>query len=294
MFKIMTKKFFALIFVLIILIPSTLILATAHTLTPWSNYYPASSANSTYSFGLTNYYHINGNNIKYYWDNSSIKFFFNQAVTEAFSVSWKNIISGTEVTNLNSAHVTLKYDPINHPNGYAAETICFVNDGHYYLGNSSIQIIFYDYASNSSEENKRKIAAHEIGHLWGIADLYPYNDSLNSIYSNIYNFNTATRHDFNAMRIALNDLWFNPGENLVWKYQPTPGTFILRGDIDQDGQITASDSRLALQGSSALTSLQIKLADVDGDEQITSSDSRLILRYAVALDHIFPADIYEG
>ncbi len=99
------------------------------------------------------------------------------------------------------------------------------------------------------------------------------------------------------MRIALNNLWFNPGGNQVWKYQPTPGTFILRGDVDQNGQITADDSRLVSRGStdlSELTDLQIKLADVDGDGQITSADARLVLRYSVGLETKFPADIYEG
>ncbi len=280
---------------LIVILATTMVCSSAHTLTPWRNTYTPSLANSTYSFGFMNCYHIDGKNIKYYWNNSTSKSYFNQAITGAFTVSWNNLISGTEITSITDAHITIMYDPIEQPANIVAVARNTQGEGHYILGDSTSKIIFYKNSKDKSADFKRTVAAHEIGHFWNIADFS--NRSLDSIYSNSNIYDSVSRHDFNAMRIAINDLWFNPGGNQVWKYQPTPGTFILRGDLDQNGQITADDSRLVLQGSvdsSALTSLQTKLADVDGDGQITANDSRYVLRYSVALETKFPADIYEG
>lgn len=71
----------------------------------------------------------------------------------------------------------------------------------------------------------------------------------------------------------------------------TPSTtddYIL-GDVNDDGEITSEDSRLALQysvGSGDPTAMQYVLADVDGNGQITASDAREILQYSTGLiDH---------
>ena len=65
------------------------------------------------------------------------------------------------------------------------------------------------------------------------------------------------------------------------------GAFDKLGDVDGDGQLTASDARASLRaavGLDTLTEAQQKSADADGDGQVTSSDARLILRAAVGLE----------
>jgi hypothetical protein len=70
--------------------------------------------------------------------------------------------------------------------------------------------------------------AHELGHLWGIDDLYTHDKkNLDSIYSKPFSFSSVSsvsRHDKNAMRIGLNDLWFY-GANGAWYYQPSAGVW---------------------------------------------------------------------
>lgn len=61
---------------------------------------------------------------------------------------------------------------------------------------------------------------------------------------------------------------------------------LILGDIDGDGKVTSSDSRLALRASVGLETLsedQKKAADINGDGKITASDSRDILRKSVGL-----------
>ncbi len=68
----------------------------------------------------------------------------------------------------------------------------------------------------------------------------------------------------------------------------------LLGDIDNDGQITSGDARLALRFSVALetpTAEQYVRADVDGNATVSASDAREILRYSVGLASKF--SIYD-
>lgn len=72
----------------------------------------------------------------------------------------------------------------------------------------------------------------------------------------------------------------NSGSNPV----PT----IRKGDIDNDGRISASDARLTLRASVGLEKFNIELtkkADVDKDNKISASDARLILRASVGLEN---------
>ena len=67
----------------------------------------------------------------------------------------------------------------------------------------------------------------------------------------------------------------------------------MRGDVDDDKKITASDARLALRRAVELEtfapgSAQFLAADVDGNGTVTASDARSILRAAVSLED--PAD----
>lgn len=62
---------------------------------------------------------------------------------------------------------------------------------------------------------------------------------------------------------------------------------VMKGDVNSDGKITASDARLALRISAGLhtpDAEQKLAADVNGDSKITASDARKILRVAAGLD----------
>ncbi len=70
-----------------------------------------------------------------------------------------------------------------------------------------------------------------------------------------------------------------------------PGTPYRLGDPDGDGNITASDARLALRRSVQLETYakgtkQFTACDADRDGNVTASDARLILRTAVGLEEL--------
>lgn len=86
----------------------------------------------------------------------------------------------------------------------------------------------YGGAEQYTSLRKRQLLAHELGHFWGIDDLYHYSTTLESIYSDSYNFETATRHDFNALRIGLGNLEYDTGSSdsaTRWKYQKSPNVW---------------------------------------------------------------------
>ncbi len=67
----------------------------------------------------------------------------------------------------------------------------------------------------------------------------------------------------------------------------TPEPEFTLGDVDNDGNITSGDARLALRASvglEELTETQTKAADVDKNNAVTAGDARLILRCAVGLE----------
>lgn len=66
-------------------------------------------------------------------------------------------------------------------------------------------------------------------------------------------------------------------ENVGLEYKPP----VIKGDVDGDGKVTASDARLILRDSVGLENLDLERADVDGDGKITSTDAREALRTAV-------------
>ena len=66
-----------------------------------------------------------------------------------------------------------------------------------------------------------------------------------------------------------------------------------RGDVNGDGKITSSDSRLALRAAAKLEGLRsdaFAAADANGDGRITSSDARAILRVAAKLESFDDGD----
>lgn len=274
--------------------------ANAHSLSSWATQYPASGANSTYSFGFQNVVHINGKNVKYCFDNSITLNYFNSAVSSSFSSVWGNLITGSYVTTTMAANVKIVYDSVTSPApSYASATITNATPGgtvHYGLG-APATITFYSTALGLSTANKKVVAGHEFGHLWGLADLYSYNSNLASIYSQSFAvYTSATRHDRNAMRIALNNLWFNPGSSQIWKYQSSPGSFRRRGDPDGNGSITSADAQLITNYALEMTTpstIQSKVSEVDGDGSITTEDARLVLRVAIGTDPKFPLDVNE-
>ena len=65
----------------------------------------------------------------------------------------------------------------------------------------------------------------------------------------------------------------------------------LKGDIDDNGKLSAADARLALRASVGLEkyaagSRTFTAADADGDGKISAADARLILRAAVKLEDL--------
>ena len=70
----------------------------------------------------------------------------------------------------------------------------------------------------------------------------------------------------------------------------------LYGDVNDDGEVTASDALMTLQnfvGSRQFTDEQMKVADVDGVDGITAKDALLILQYAVKILDKFPIEMME-
>ncbi len=70
-------------------------------------------------------------------------------------------------------------------------------------------------------------------------------------------------------------------------YMTAPATDnYIMGDVDDDGEITSFDSRLALNisvNNISFTATEFVLADVDGDGTVSASDSREIMRYSTGL-----------
>ncbi len=67
-------------------------------------------------------------------------------------------------------------------------------------------------------------------------------------------------------------------------------SFYSKGDVDNDGKITANDARQALRASVALTTLKGQAffaGDADRDNKITAGDARLILRASVKLENLY-------
>lgn len=55
---------------------------------------------------------------------------------------------------------------------------------------------------------------------------------------------------------------------------------VIKGDVDGDGKVTASDARLILRTAVGLEEISLETGDIDGDGKITSADAREALRIA--------------
>ena len=93
----------------------------------------------------------------------------------------------------------------------------------------------------------------------------------------------ANYTDLNLCYINYPKLIADQGYNKI----PDENTKNIPGDINNDGNVTASDARIALRTSAKLHSLtekEIKQADMDSDGRVTASDARKILRISAKLD----------
>lgn len=86
-----------------------------------------------------------------------------------------------------------------------------------------------------------------------------------------------------AGKVDLNRMYTNYPERFSNSNTQTPA--VLKGDVNSDGKITASDSRLALRYSVGLekfTAKQIAAADTDNNGSVTAADARTILKASVS------------
>lgn len=268
----------------------------AHSLELWANAYSDATVNNVY-FKIHNSRHIDGNIIYYHFSNNTTQTEYGNAFLTGIAL-WGGLISGVSTSSY-SAHTTVQYKNRIGVGGILGETqIEAITGDSYHIRRNTIlkdsKIVFYNY---NGTYPRSAVAAHELGHLWGIADLY------NTVWGNlfedqsIYDGTTLTepsRWDRNAMRIGIKDFWFETAS--VWCYNVVFGNTvyrILRSDVDYDLEITSADGRLILRCSVGLenfTDTQRKLADVDGDGSISAADAREVMRMAAGLIDRYPAD----
>jgi hypothetical protein len=213
--------------------------ASAHDLNPWMEWYTKNRAvtDDNNQFTIAGYSHNHGSSINYFWENTTTKNHFQTAITEGFNDCWGNMIRGSE-TGSSSAHVKLSYS-LDQPPGIAAVARRRGGDANSHFrqgiqshGNHDSEIVFYKDSAGYNALNKKQLAAHELGHLWGIDDIYNHCNNTScscknrqSIYSKDYSFNTATRHDINSMYIALGNPWYDDGTGIGWKRLKSPNAF---------------------------------------------------------------------
>lgn len=231
-----TKRIVSKLVVLLMfaaLFAATTFSAAAHSLTPWSKAYNYDNADrgSNHEFAIGDFYHISGRTFNYYWDDSwedaSLKNKTEEALKDGVAL-WDGMISVKE-TNRSEAHAVIRYDPeeckgiIYDGRDAAALVHTSRPSGHYVPGEVMTEMVIGDIVNYSLSEIA-EVLCHELGHLWGIDDLYQHDGGggktdLDSIYSNTTGLiSMPTRHDRNAMFIGINQPWFVDENNRV-KYQ---------------------------------------------------------------------------
>ncbi len=198
--------------------------ASAHSLTPWSKAYNYKNAGGNHQFAIDDYTHISGRTFNYYWQDNNVKKDFETALKSGAAM-WEGMINIKE-TSSTEAHAKITYDP-RFPNEKEKKA-AYVRSSdssktHYSKGEITAMLVIGNVTSYSLKE-KSRILGHELGHLWGILDLYTNADdpkgktNLESIYSQTNYYDTATRHDKNALFIGLNQPWFIDANGKI-KYQ---------------------------------------------------------------------------
>lgn len=189
----------------------------AHSLTPWSQYYTPQNANSTNSFAIMDRSHVDGGTAYYSWMDNYSK--TNLETALGYATNEWGMINNIESDTLTCYYIS--YNPNTASGAYGSTTMGAY--GHYSPDTlQSIVTVFH--RDNYQLEDKRNILIHELGHLWGICDLYNVNTNLPSIYSNTSVSPLPTRHDKNAMYIGQNRPWYYDDSNHL-KFLKQPGTF---------------------------------------------------------------------
>lgn len=208
-----------LFFVTIIVLLCVPCVTSAHLLTEWAKKYPKENAGGANQFAISEGHHINGNTVKYCWADSTVKNNFQSLIPGAVS-AWNGMIAATETTTASEAHVKIWYDP-----DITSNTLAYVEysglPGHFDPPSKTAKMVIVNFA-NRSEVNNKMTIAHELGHLWGIDDLYTVSRNFDSIYSDSSRYTTTTRHDRNALFIGLGMPYYVNADGSVW-YQKAPG-----------------------------------------------------------------------
>ncbi len=71
--------------------------------------------------------------------------------------------------------------------------------------------------------------------------------------------------------------------------EPTTADYLIMGDLNNDGKVTAEDARIALRIAAKLenaSAYQMKVGDLNKDGKISAMEARYILRFAAKLDAV--------
>lgn len=215
-------KCLSLTFLIVIMCSFSNTIVFAHSLEKWAEKYPNTSAGGEYQFGISNCFHVNGNTVYYHWDKTGTKNIFGKAFNYAVQ-NWNGLISAIETTKGNE-QLLIEYNPNYAIKNTLAITSTPEGYGHY-AADGVTTTMTLAHISKTNETEQASVIAHELGHVWGIDDLYTIGKKdLASIYSDFNKFTTPTRHDRNAMRICLNSPWFENADGTM-KYQKSPGVW---------------------------------------------------------------------
>lgn len=267
---------------------------SAHNLSPWADYFCFEHA-MLYGFYLdSSCRHIDGNVVQYNFSGNA-EDYYGQAVPNGIAM-WGGLISG-QVTSLHRK-VVIKYVDTVQADGTLGTTYRpSVSGSNYHLSfTSHATITFYKFTQDESGK-RALVAAHEIGHLYGLKDMYNtgYDYSSTHIMGKASNMTGASSSDRNGLRIGLANYWCETGVHpYCYRYSETyPDRYYFRSDVNHNNSIDAEDARLILKyaaGQITFTSLQQKLSEVTGDGIIDASDARLVLRVASGLENKYPVD----
>ena len=302
--KLTIKKSLVFIIALIAFISVSAFSVSAHHLYPWSQKYQSVSSTSTDLFVIKSMPHINGNNVKYYWEDNTAKSKFDTALKAAFTNSWGGIISGEEKDTAADAHIKISYDSFVQPDNAKGRTKFYNCDQDQHIRlkkNISInpddlhdaEIVFYNPIHSTvihTDLDRQKTAAHELGHLWGINDV-PSNTK-NSIYAKDLSFaNTpdpATWHDKNALFIGIGVAWYYTGMTTKTYMYQKPSELLNPMYFTWSTIEWAESETITIEGIPCAFDSSGKLqmtGDIDGQGYCTAANARTVLRVSSRLEY---------
>lgn len=178
---------FCLFMLILFVTMNSLSTTFAHSLTPWANYYPYGSAGGDHHFSIMDSYHIDGNTVKFFWANTSTKNLLSANLTNGVAM-WDGLINAVETSSSN-ANLKITYNP-NSTYDRKAYTDLLVPSGHYGVYKGDLQIVITKDGSNLSSTMRSRTMCHELGHVWGIDDIY--NKNTGWPYSNLESIMNST------------------------------------------------------------------------------------------------------